>query len=96
VLGRRTLVTLGVIVLQADLEPFCDGQRHSLKNCRQFEHLLDGLQKVALLRVVAVVEELSDILTHTGCKSSQLTPWMSYMTAENRTDGDLGHFAVFL
>lgn len=44
----HTLVTLGVIVLQADLE-------------------LDGLQEVALLGVVAVVEELSDILTHTGC-----------------------------
>jgi hypothetical protein len=48
-LARRTLVTLGVIVLQADLE-------------------LDRLQEVALLGVVAVVEELSNILTHTGCK----------------------------
>jgi hypothetical protein len=48
-LARRTLVTLGVIVLEADLE-------------------LDRLQEVALLGVVAVVEKLSNVLTHTGCR----------------------------
>ena len=52
--ARRTLVTLGVIVLQADLE-------------------LDGLQEVALLGVVAVVEDLSDVLAHTGCKGVSLS-----------------------
>ncbi len=54
--ARRTLVTLGVIVLQADLE-------------------LDGLQEVALLGVVAVVEKRSNVLTHTGCESVSLSAW---------------------
>lgn len=45
---RETLVTLGVIVLQADLK-------------------LNGLEEVALLLVQRVVEEVVDILAHSGC-----------------------------
>lgn len=44
----ETLVTLGVIVLQTDLE-------------------LDGLEEVPLLLVLGVVEQLLDILAHSGC-----------------------------
>ena len=43
--ARETLVTLGVVVLEADLE-------------------LDGLQEVALLLLVGVLEQLLHILTH--------------------------------
>jgi len=46
--ARETLVTLGVIVLQTDLQ-------------------LDGLEEVPLLLVVGVVEQLLDILAHSGC-----------------------------
>ena len=31
--------------------------------------ILDSLQEVALLRLVAVLEELSNVLTHTGCET---------------------------
>jgi len=34
--------------------------------------LLDGLQEVALLRLGAVLEELSNVLTHTGCEGVSL------------------------
>lgn len=44
---RETLVTLGVVVLQADLE-------------------LDGLQKVSLLLIERVVQELLDVGTNSG------------------------------
>lgn len=44
---RETLVTLGVIVLQADLK-------------------LNGLEEVTLLLVERVVEEVVDILAHSG------------------------------
>jgi hypothetical protein len=43
--ARETLVTLGVVVLEADLE-------------------LDGLEEVALLLLVGVLEELLAVLTH--------------------------------
>ena len=43
--ARETLVTLGVVVLEADLE-------------------LDGLEEVALLLLVGVLEQLLHILTH--------------------------------
>ena len=43
--SRETLVTLGVVVLEADLE-------------------LDGLEEVALLLLVGVLEQLLHILTH--------------------------------
>jgi hypothetical protein len=46
---RETLVTLGVVVLQTDLE-------------------LDGLEEVTLLLILRVVEQLLDILAHSGCR----------------------------
>jgi len=45
--GEHTLISLGIVVLEADLE-------------------LDGLQEVTLLGLIAVLEEISDVLTHTG------------------------------
>lgn len=55
--ARETLVTLGVIVLQADLQ-------------------LDGLEEVPLLLIERVVEQLLDILAHSGY-STQF-PLVSY------------------
>ena len=57
---------------------------------RRRNRLLDGLQEVALLGVVAVLEELSDVLTHTGWKRSV------YVSRHGQgrclhTDGNLGH-----
>lgn len=46
--ARETLVTLGVIVLQADLE-------------------LDGLEEVALLGLVGVLQELGDLRPDISC-----------------------------
>lgn len=46
--ARETLVTLGVVVLQTDLE-------------------LDGLEEVSLLLILRVVQQLLDILAHSGC-----------------------------
>ena len=65
--ARRTLVTLGVIVLQADLEPL----RLSAGVFRVgwARGLLDGLQEVTLLGLIAVVEQLSNVLAHTGWKA---------------------------
>jgi len=45
--ARETLITLRIVVLQADLE-------------------LDGLEEIALLGLIAVGEELSDVSTHSG------------------------------
>jgi hypothetical protein len=55
--------------------------------------LLNSLQEVALLRVVAVVEQLSNVLTHTGCErlSVRATKRRAVLGV-NHTDGDLGHF----
>lgn len=50
---RETLVTLGVIVLQTDLE-------------------LDGLEEVPLLLIERVVQQLLDILAHSGCSTKVL------------------------
>lgn len=50
--ARETLVTLGVIVLEADLE-------------------LDGLEEVALLGLVGVLKELSDLSPDVGCAGGQ-------------------------
>lgn len=36
--------------------------------------LLDGLEEVALLGLVAVLEEISDVLTHTGCRNQLAGP----------------------
>ena len=47
----ETLVTLGVVVLQADLK-------------------LDGLEEVPLLLILRVLEELLDVLAHTGYSNS--------------------------
>jgi hypothetical protein len=44
----ETLVTLGIVVLQADLE-------------------LDGLVEVTLLLLAGVLEQVLNILAHTGC-----------------------------
>lgn len=46
------------------------------------EGILNGLQEVALLRLVAVLEELSDVLTHTGCLG------VSLRAPEKAIDGD--------
>lgn len=46
--ARETLVTLGIIVLQADLE-------------------LDGLEEVALLGLVGVLQELGDLRPDISC-----------------------------
>jgi len=61
--ARETLVTLGVIVLEADLE-------------------LDRLEEVALLGLVAVLEEISNVLTHTGCEGIN-----QYTVNSMETDG---------
>lgn len=50
--ARETLVTLGVIVLEADLE-------------------LDSLEEVALLGLVGVLKELSDLSPDVGCADGQ-------------------------
>jgi len=47
----ETLVTLGVVVLQTDLE-------------------LDGLLEVTLLLIERVVEQVLNILAHTGCEET--------------------------
>lgn len=52
--ARETLVTLGVIVLQADLE-------------------LDGLEEVALLGLVGVLQELSDLRPDISCRGSNVS-----------------------
>lgn len=66
--ARETLVTLGVIVLEADLEPAGESCQYSGSGGRGLlVFLLDGLEEVALLGLVAVLEEISDVLTHTGC-----------------------------
>lgn len=51
---RETLVTLGVVVLQTDLE-------------------LDGLEEVSLLLILRVVEQLLDILAHSGCDEESVS-----------------------
>ena len=67
----ETLVTLGVIVLEADLEPAGESCQYSGSGGRGLlVFLLDGLEEVALLGLVAVLEEISDVLTHTGCEES--------------------------
>lgn len=47
----ETLITLRIIVLQADLK-------------------LDGLEKVALLGLVGVLQELTDLRPDIGCKKN--------------------------
>lgn len=51
--ARETLVTLRVIVLEADLE-------------------FDGLEKVSLFGVLGVVEQLANVVTHSGCGGVEL------------------------
>jgi hypothetical protein len=55
--------------------------------------LLDRLQEVALLGVVAVVEQLSNVLTHTSCKRVSTQGVRFHKNSgETHTDGNLGHF----
>lgn len=72
---RETLVTLGVVVLQTDLE-------------------FDGLGEVTLLLVERVLEEVGDILAHSGCEETMALVARSRdikETWEERTDCDLRH-----
>lgn len=48
----ETLVSLGIVVLETNLE-------------------LDGLEEVALLLIVGVVQQLLDVTTDSGCNSMQ-------------------------
>ena len=52
--ARETLVTLGVVVLQTDLE-------------------LNGLEEIPLLLILRVVEQLLNVLAHSGCSHKFLT-----------------------
>jgi hypothetical protein len=68
--ARETLVTLGVIVLEADLEldGLCARSVVSKSHCQTTRfNLEDGLtEEVALLGVVGVIKKLLNVRTHSG------------------------------
>jgi hypothetical protein len=60
----ETLVTLGIVVLEADLESIFLLTESA--TVRLVDDLLDGLQEVALLGLIGVLEELLDVLANGG------------------------------